>query len=700
MLDQEGGCTLEELFAEDEHCLNQLKSSNARLTEFMCQRETLQKLITYATKMPADPEDHTLAHKYPFIAADILTANKTIAKSLVEGGWQSKPEPDTQDAEEDDIALRMVSNSLKEANDKKETKETLVEELDLKEDGSSEQVQIGANEDQDEEAKSVEAAEVKSEPPENDYSLLEQLVDGFFETCAEDMLPVLCGYFNKIVCSLVTKEKQRVLEYLLLKKDGAIFDAIGGRIEHHSLALLLTELLQIQIKPEPPQTKASAQYEWENSDQENAEDEPEGTLTPEQEQMQAILRAKGQRILLGLLDAFSHKNDDLERTLNANAILMEFCENDHCFAMLTHPDVLQKLIRVCCQTQRNLTNLAYALNLLQTIIREFGGAEKEISDERKQQIQLLFVKYFPDMAYNCVMILMAQNSGEGFYTNQTMTPVRKIGPARLRAMELLKTLFVTVAKMKDGKDLVTPLLRVRVIDTLLHMIKAYPFCCVSHQQCIMILNSMKDTLDKNDVAKLQQFILVELEAQSAFEFPSGRTTSGANMGQISQIAFELRQLTQQEINNESSDEDEDPSSAKLERRDEIAQWLAFCTTKIDKIERVWNRKLEEADSTHSDDNDSLHAKDDDSLDYDHERAINAALDQAEFHRLSRSHVQKRTRDQVTSDLQAVKDSLKPLSKDDSDALNDLGAKEDFAHNNYWRAPEVYSIDDLMNELTE
>ena len=413
MLDQEGGCTLEELFAEDEHCLNQLKSSNGRLTEFMCQRETLQKLITYATKMPADPEDHTLAHKYPFIAADILTANKTIAKSLVEGGWQSKPEPDTQDAEEDDIALRMVSNSLKEANDKKETKETLVEELDLKEDGSSEQVEIGTNEEgeKDEEAKSVEAEEVKSaksEPAQNDYSLLDQLVDGFFETYADDMLPVLCGYFNKIVCSLVSKEKQRVLEYLLLKKDGAIFDAIGGHIEHHSLALLLTELLQIQIKPEPSQTKASSvQYEWENSDQDNAEDEPEGILTPEQEQMQAILLAKGQKILLGLLDAFSHKNDDLERTLNANTIFMEFCENDHCFAMLTNPDVLQKLIKICCQTQNNLPNLAYALNLLQTIIKEFGGAEKEISDERKQQIQLLFVKYFPDMAYNCVMILMS-----------------------------------------------------------------------------------------------------------------------------------------------------------------------------------------------------------------------------------------------------------------------------------------------------
>lgn len=173
-------------------------------------------------------------------------------------------------------------------------------------------------------------------------------------------------------------------------------------------------------------------------------------------------------------------------------------------------------------------------------------------------------------------------------------------------MELLKTIFVTIGKMKDGKDLVSPFLRVKVIDTILHTIRTYPFCCQSHQQCIIILNALKDSLDSDDVSKLKQFILVELVAQSNFHFPSGRSTSGMNMGQITQIAFELRYITQQAIDNESSDDDEDPNAEKLERRDEIAQWLNFCQSKIDKLEKVWNKKLD--DSTHSDD--SLNGKED------------------------------------------------------------------------------------------
>jgi len=57
------------------------------------------------------------------------------------------------------------------------------------------------------------------------------------------MLPVLCGYFFKIVSSLLTKEKQTTLEYLLIKRDGQIFDGLLKHIRHHSLALLVIELL-------------------------------------------------------------------------------------------------------------------------------------------------------------------------------------------------------------------------------------------------------------------------------------------------------------------------------------------------------------------------------------------------------------------------------------------------------------------------
>lgn len=50
-------------------------------------------------------------------------------------------------------------------------------------------------------------------------------------------------------------------------------------------------------------------YEWENSDQEgNDEEAEEGTLTPDQVQMKAILQKKGNQIVLGLLDNLSSKN--------------------------------------------------------------------------------------------------------------------------------------------------------------------------------------------------------------------------------------------------------------------------------------------------------------------------------------------------------------------------------------------------------
>lgn len=59
--------------SEDEHCVSQVKVGNAKLTEFMCERETLFKLVHYATRIPSDPQSHDISKKFPFVAHDILT---------------------------------------------------------------------------------------------------------------------------------------------------------------------------------------------------------------------------------------------------------------------------------------------------------------------------------------------------------------------------------------------------------------------------------------------------------------------------------------------------------------------------------------------------------------------------------------------------------------------------------------------------
>jgi len=113
-------------------------------------------------------------------------------------------------------------------------------------------------------------------------------------------------------------------------------------------------------------------------------------------------------MVIKLLDTLSGKNPDIEKTLNANTILLEFCENNHSFNILTRPESLQRLTQICCEGQSNAQNMPYALNLLSTIISEFGNTEKEIADDHKMEIFKLFQEFFTDMVYNCVILLYDQ----------------------------------------------------------------------------------------------------------------------------------------------------------------------------------------------------------------------------------------------------------------------------------------------------
>ena len=123
--------------------------------------------------------------------------------------------------------------------------------------------------------------------------------------------------------------------------------------------------------------------------------------------------------------------------------------------------------------------------------------------------------------------------------------MRKVGIQRIRAIEQLKTLFTALGKRGSIKDspILGEILRRKVIETMLFMIKTFPFCSMSHQQAIQILNSLKESFDQEDLHTLKTFVKIELGGDTAFNYPSGFKTSGMNMGQIIQIAFELRNIT-------------------------------------------------------------------------------------------------------------------------------------------------------------
>lgn len=67
--------------------------------------------------------------------------------------------------------------------------------------------------------------------------------------------------------------------YLLVEQNGKIFDALLKHLQHHSLAMFLIHLVEVQVQPEAKKEQWDAS---EGSDYEATETTAEPELTPEQ----------------------------------------------------------------------------------------------------------------------------------------------------------------------------------------------------------------------------------------------------------------------------------------------------------------------------------------------------------------------------------------------------------------------------------
>jgi len=64
LLNQENGCTIEELLQEEEKLVVLCRGGSIpKLIEFVCQRATLEKLIAYSVQIPRNPSNHDQTHK-------------------------------------------------------------------------------------------------------------------------------------------------------------------------------------------------------------------------------------------------------------------------------------------------------------------------------------------------------------------------------------------------------------------------------------------------------------------------------------------------------------------------------------------------------------------------------------------------------------------------------------------------------------
>ena len=186
------------------------------------------------------------------------------------------------------LKQNILNANKKEGGDDDEvnTGEPAAAEEDVKEDGQEGKSPGDANESdtklvgaisQDEDMTRDET-QPAAPPKKQEYPLMDMLCSFLYED--EEPLPILCGYFSKIVEQMLDKQKNATLEYLLLHQKGKIFHGLLRHLDQHSLTTLMIKLIEQQIQPE-------MKDKWEasdNSDHDGNETEPE--LTPDQKRMQ------------------------------------------------------------------------------------------------------------------------------------------------------------------------------------------------------------------------------------------------------------------------------------------------------------------------------------------------------------------------------------------------------------------------------
>lgn len=149
----------------------------------------------------------------------------------------------------------------------------------------------------------------------------------------------------------------------------------------------------------------------------------------------------------------------------------------------------------------------------------------------------------------------------------------------------------------------------------------------------------------------------------------------------------------------SDDEEEDNGADAVAKRHEMSTWFKFCKQKVDKIEKVWNKKLEDPDDPNStgDEPSDPEDKEGDKRIQDEKDQYEQQLQEMFANFGKRTNLSRSFSGNAEPDpglVQARKEGDKAGSKDDMDVVPACG------DNQFWKMPDMYDLDELMKEYEE
>ena len=419
---------------------------------------------------------------------------------------------------------------------------------------------------------------------------------------SNDIEPILCGYFNKIVQSLINKVKTKLLHYILLKREGDIFIKLLSCLQHHSLAQLLIELMQVKVVPSKSHHHHGASdgasggllsnnngrgfafhenggSEISDDDSDNDDGDQATALSPNDAKMIEVLKNRRQEVVAALIEKLSSKNlTDLESCLNAHTILSEMSDNDILFEKLVEKENLQKLINHSCDLKN--PNQAWATNVLTNVIKEFPNYENQISKSLLESFKMTMSHSVADIIYTCLLMMRSSDAqlGETPLTtdrNQAGAIFKRFGTKRMRALELLKQALHTFHKYFSTPEtqhlISSPILKKQILTTMLDVIETYEFSNVASQLSIQVLDNIKTQFNLSDLQTLKGFVRKHLSTDERVKFTfeeTGNVTQRGHLAAIIKMALELKKQSMALAEQQSEDE-----SAKLPADRE---WKTFC----------------------------------------------------------------------------------------------------------------------------
>ena len=93
-LQEHADFSLETVLSESDMITSLCRYNNHSALAFLSRPQTLRQMLEYAICRPRH-DSHLVAHQYPFVCCELLTANSSLARALIQGG-RSQTEDTTE----------------------------------------------------------------------------------------------------------------------------------------------------------------------------------------------------------------------------------------------------------------------------------------------------------------------------------------------------------------------------------------------------------------------------------------------------------------------------------------------------------------------------------------------------------------------------------------------------------------------------